>query len=146
MTALINHNKKDFESWRKRALNTITNSEEIKELREKKKMELETGVSIQRETFLSDDEKEIEIKLQAFLDAKIREIMYEQEERYQLKMNQPGAVPMSAKYLNKSDNDGNQLWRLTCMKADIAEYMKVLKKNGYPCQEFKYNGQRYIDE
>lgn len=61
-------------------------------------------------------------------------------------MSQPGAIPMSAKYLGKSDNDGNQLWRVTCIKSDSIDYMRCLKRMGFPCQDFSYDLKKYQEE
>ena len=47
------------------------------------------------------------------------------------KASNPGAIPMSEKFLNQEDNDGNQLWAITTMREQTVEYIKVLKKNGY---------------
>jgi hypothetical protein len=46
-------------------------------------------------------------------------------------MNQPGVVPNSEKYLDAEDTEGNQLWRVTCMKEQAVDYIKCMKKNGY---------------
>lgn len=51
-------------------------------------------------------------------------------------MQQPGAVPMSHSYLNTEDPDGNQLFVITVMKAQVVDYVKVLKKSGFQCCEF----------
>jgi len=46
-------------------------------------------------------------------------------------MEQPGAVPNSEKFLNCEDDEGNQLWRITCIKEQVVDYIKILKKNGF---------------
>lgn len=43
------------------------------------------------------------------------------------------AIPGSAKFLGQDDRDGNQLWRVTCFKSLIVDYVKVLKKSGFIC-------------
>lgn len=58
-------------------------------------------------------------------------------------MSQPGAVPLSDKYLGKEDSDGNQLWRITVMKDRTNDYLKVLKKTGFLGQEFHYDYDEY---
>lgn len=73
-------------------------------------------------------------------------MMEAEERKHKVEMQQPGAVPMSAKYLEKHDADGNQLWRITCMKSEAVEYIRVMKRNGYPCQDFTFDAQKYIDE
>jgi len=60
-------------------------------------------------------------------------------------MSQPGVVPFSDTYINAEDAEGNQLWRLTCMKDSVVDYIKVLKKNGYTGQAFDYNSDLYIE-
>lgn len=61
-------------------------------------------------------------------------------------MNQPGAVPNSDKYLDAEDPDGNQLWRITVMKAQVHEYVRILKKNGFLGQIFEYDQQMYLQK
>ena len=46
-------------------------------------------------------------------------------------MLQPGAVPGSDQFLGQEDPDGNQLWVITVMKANVIDYVKVLKKSGF---------------
>jgi hypothetical protein len=47
--------------------------------------------------------------------------------------------------LGEEDPDGNQLWVITCMKANVIDYVKVLKKTGFQCTEFEYNMKAYLD-
>ena len=61
-------------------------------------------------------------------------------------MNQPGVVPNSDKYLDAEDPDGNQLWRLTCMREQVVNYIKVMKKNGFLGQEFHYDSNKYVED
>lgn len=77
---------------------------------------------------------------------RVKELMAEEEKKHKVDMQQPGAVPFSAKYLEKHDNDGNQLWRITCMKSEAVDYIRVMKRAGYPCQAFTFDAQKYIDE
>lgn len=44
---------------------------------------------------------------------------------------QPGVVPKSALFLGIADEEGNKLYTSTCMKAQVVDYVKVLKKNGF---------------
>ena len=60
-------------------------------------------------------------------------------------MMQPGVVPSSDRYLDSEDSDGNQLWRVTCMKEQSVDYIKVMKKNGFLCQEFQYDHVQYME-
>lgn len=46
-------------------------------------------------------------------------------------MEMPGVIPMSDTFLNQTDPDGNQLWRVTVMREQGADYVRVLKKNGF---------------
>lgn len=39
---------------------------------------------------------------------------------------------MSEENLKISDNDGNTLYSVVCMKDQAADYVKVLKNNGFP--------------
>jgi len=41
--------------------------------------------------------------------------------------------------LNCEDDEGNQLWRITCIKEQVVDYIKILKKNGFLGQEFHYD-------
>jgi len=55
----------------------------------------------------------------------------------------PGVVPSSDKFLGKSDPDGNQLWRVTCMKEQAADYVRILKKNGFQSSLFDYDNDKF---
>jgi hypothetical protein len=46
-------------------------------------------------------------------------------------MQQPGVVPMSEKFLGTEDPEGNQLFKVTVMKEQAVDYVKVMKKNGF---------------
>ena len=61
-------------------------------------------------------------------------------------MKQPGVVPDSDRYLDQEDPDGNQLWRVTCMKEQVIDYIKVMKKNGFLGQEFVYDSNKYVED
>jgi hypothetical protein len=61
-----------------------------------------------------------------------------------MRMDMPGVVPLSAKYLDLEDPDGNQIYRLTVMSADLSEYQKILKKNGFNSQQFTYDSEQYV--
>jgi len=58
-------------------------------------------------------------------------------------MNMPGVVPNSDKYLGHDDPDGNQLWRVTVMRDQGADYVRVLKKNGFQSALFDFNRDKY---
>jgi len=60
-------------------------------------------------------------------------------------MQQPGAVPGSETYLGAEDNDGNQLWVVTAMKEQVVDYVKVLKKSGFPGVQFDYDQKTYLE-
>lgn len=50
-------------------------------------------------------------------------------------MEMPGVVPFSAEVIPAvTDSEGNMLYTLVCMKNQAADYLKVLKKNGYQGQ------------
>ena len=55
----------------------------------------------------------------------------------------PGAVPNSLLDFQLSDDDGNQLFAVTCITEDVNDYMKVLRKHGFTCQRFDYDLQAY---
>jgi len=59
-------------------------------------------------------------------------------------MRLPGVVPGSDKFLGHEDNDGNQLFRVTVMKDMVYDFLRILKKNGFTCQEFNYDGDQYV--
>ena len=63
--------------------------------------------------------------------------------KHQKIMNQPGVVPDSLKYLECDDQDGNQLWRVVCLKEQAVNYIKVMKKNGFYGQQFNYDQELY---
>jgi hypothetical protein len=60
-------------------------------------------------------------------------------------MSQPGVVPTSEKYLDAEDPEGNQLWRVTCMKEKSVEYIKCMKKGGFLCTDFEYDAVQYME-
>lgn len=55
---------------------------------------------------------------------------------YKSKMESPGVVPFSEEVLPINDNDGNTIFSIVCMKDQSSDYVKVLKKNGFPAQVF----------
>jgi hypothetical protein len=59
-------------------------------------------------------------------------------------MTLAGVIPDSDKYLGHEDADGNQLYRVTCMTDMATDYIRLLKKNGFQCQEFDYDGEQYV--
>ena len=66
------------------------------------------------------DETEITMKLQ------------EKEKDHQRDLDlHPGVIPRSVKFLGITDDEGNKLYTSTCMKAQVVDYVKVLKKNGF---------------
>jgi len=60
-------------------------------------------------------------------------------------MNMPGVVPSSDKFLGKSDPDGNQLWRVTVMRDQSPDYVRILKKNGFQSCVFDFNREKYTE-
>jgi hypothetical protein len=46
----------------------------------------------------------------------VEEEFAEKKKAHEKLMNSPGVVPNSDKYLDAEDPEGNQLWRVTCMK------------------------------
>jgi hypothetical protein len=55
----------------------------------------------------------------------------------------PGAVPDSASFLGQTDNEGNELWRLTCVRDYSSDYMRVLRQKGFVSQQFDFDIQSY---
>ena len=51
----------------------------------------------------------------------------------------PGAVPESASSLNQTDSDGNELWRITCVREYVSDYMRVLRSKGFVSQQFDFD-------
>ncbi len=50
-------------------------------------------------------------------------------------MDQGGVVPFSHELIPSiTDSEGNLLYTLVCVKTQAADYIKVLKKNGYTSQ------------
>lgn len=43
----------------------------------------------------------------------------------------PGVVPKSADSLGVNDADGNELWRVTCVRDYANDYMRVLRNKGF---------------
>ena len=74
-----------------------------------------------------EQKDEAEKALQEIVDAEFKVVLGKQK----VMMEQPGAVPNSEKFLNCEDDEGNQLWRITCIKEQVVDYIKILKKNGF---------------
>jgi len=56
------------------------------------------------------------------------------KKKHELQMNLPCAIPESDRWLeNLEDAEGNQIYRLTCMKDQTYDYIRVMKKNGFVC-------------
>jgi hypothetical protein len=75
----------------------------------------------------------------------VEEEFAEKKKAHEKLMNSPGVVPNSDKYLDAEDPEGNQLWRVTCMKDQSVDYIKCMKKNGFLCQEFEYDHVQYME-
>lgn len=58
-------------------------------------------------------------------------------------MEQPGVIPGSNKFLEQEDQEGNQLWRIVCLREQAVDYIKVMKKNGFHGQVFHYDQDLY---
>ena len=101
ITFLSEHNRNDFDNWKKRQENIIKSQHGLIE-----------NVEEQRELVERDLNKAIK--------------------EYEQKMDQPGGVPFSDEKLSISDQDGNMLYTIVCMTDQAQDYVKVLKKNGYP--------------
>lgn len=65
---------------------------------------------------------------------------------HQATLDSPGVVPFSDGNLNITDPDRNMLFTIVCMKDQANDYVKVLKKNGYPAQIFDCDPQGYLKE
>jgi len=92
----------------------------------------------------------VEFQNQNIEDEEIRKETVESEykallARHKQTMQFPGAVPESAKSLNLKDDDGNELWRMTAMKDEVALYCRLLGKQGFRTQEFSYNVEEYTN-
>ena len=60
-------------------------------------------------------------------------------------MTYPGVVPNSAEAIPPvTDNDGNTLYTIACMKDQAPDYIKVLKKNGFQSQQFDYDPEGWL--
>lgn len=57
-------------------------------------------------------------------------------DEHKKKISGPNVVPMSVEELKISDNDQNTLYTLVCLRDQVADYIKVLKNNGFPAQQF----------
>ena len=55
-------------------------------------------------------------------------------------------MPFSLDNLHIADNDKNMLFSIVCMKDEATDYIKVLKKNGFPAQIFDCDPQGYQKE
>ena len=57
----------------------------------------------------------------------------------------PGVIPQSAKSLKESDEDGNQLYRITTLTNQTTDFVRLLKKNGFQAAKFDYNVKLYME-
>lgn len=85
---------------------------------------------------LSDEE--LKNLVQEEMQSKIRE----QERR----LDMPGVVPFSDEYLGITDGDQNLLYSIVCMKDQVNDYVRILKKNNYNSQIFDCDPQTYLRE
>lgn len=115
MNVLLDFYQSDFEGWQKRTL------------------------AILQQTAASDGMSKEEA------DKLVEEEFAVKKAAHQKMMSQPGVVPQSEKYLDSEDPDGNQLWRVTCMKEQAVDYIKCMKKNGFLSQEFEYDHVQYME-
>lgn len=74
----------------------------------------------------------------------IQEQLKFEEANYSKLKQQPGAIPGSETFTNLEDAEGNQLWVITVMRAQVVDYTKVLKKNGFLGVEFHYDMEAYM--
>ena len=52
----------------------------------------------------------------------------------------PGAVPGSASHMqNLTDSDGNEIWRISCVREYANDYMRVMRNKGFLSQQFDYD-------
>jgi hypothetical protein len=64
-------------------------------------------------------------------EALVAEELTALEKERENRTRMPGVIPGTSKYLDHSDPDGNQLWRVVCLKQYAVEYIKVLKRAGF---------------
>lgn len=57
----------------------------------------------------------------------------------------PGVIPGSAKFLNQTDEEHNQLYRVTTFQNQTLDYIRLLKKNGFQAQRFDYDVKQYME-
>lgn len=115
MNVLLNFYENDFESWQKRTLAIL------------QQQAVADGIGAEE------------------AEALVQEEFQNKKRAHQKMMAQPGVVPNSEKYLDAEDPDGNQLWRVTCMKEQAVDYIKCMKKNGFLSQEFEYDAVQYME-
>mmetsp|Transcript_3322 Transcript_3322/g.5515 ORF Transcript_3322/g.5515 Transcript_3322/m.5515 type:complete len:326 (-) Transcript_3322:130-1107(-) len=132
-TVLVAVNKKKVEHFQQNYLTILLNhySNDFENWKKR------TRDQIQSQAQLAEDKDH----QQQIIDQEFKK----QEEEYLKMSTQPGVVPASDKYLGVEDPDGNQLWRVTCMKSQVVDFIKVLKKNGYVGQQFAYDSDLYIE-
>lgn len=78
--------------------------------------------------------------MQEKVDAELNRVINE----HRKKIEGPNVVPMSVDALKISDNDQNSLYSLVCLRDQAADYIKVLKNNGFPAQQFDCDPQGYL--
>lgn len=55
-------------------------------------------------------------------------------------------MPFSHEYLGITDNDKNMLYSIVCIKEQVNDYVRILKKNNFTGQIFNCDPQMYMKE
>lgn len=98
----------------------------------------------QKRTLANIQHKNQNIEIEEERSAAVQQEFEQEKQKHQKKKDLAGVIPNSDKYLGQEDADGNQLFRVTCMTEMANDYVRLLKKNGFQCQEFVYDGDQYV--
>lgn len=83
-------------------------------------------------------DEDLKVLVEEEMHAKIRE--------REAMLEMPGVVPFSDEYLGIMDADQNMLYTIVCMKDQVNDYVRILKKNNYSSQVFDCDPQTYLRE
>ena len=88
------------------------------------------------------NQTENEEELKALVQEKMDKVTAEHQKR----LSDTGVVPFSLKKLGVDDAEKNSVYHIVCFREYVGDYIKVLKKNGYPAQVFDCNPEQYMKD
>jgi hypothetical protein len=128
---LISFNESDMESWTKKARANLHNDMwekvEKEEIDKAKKAadERPEDAEGKKPAPVMPTRDQLELIIKPMVDETLEQLVQTRKKEIYVK---PGAVPKSLTDLKVGDADGNQLYAVVCIREDIGDYMKVVRK------------------